>query len=147
MIPRSMRQFDLGQANRLVPYLSEAFGKVRGWAERAKHLTTELEALGDEAEIGAPVDQPESPVGKLRLERDEVVEDIRQEVSRMAEMGIEVKSLEGLVDFRAMRDGRQVYLCWRFGEDAIHFWHELDTGFLGRRPIDRADAFAPSYLS
>jgi len=48
-----------------VPYLSEAFGKVRGWAERAKHLTTELEALGDEAEIGAPVDQPESPVGKL----------------------------------------------------------------------------------
>jgi hypothetical protein len=142
-----VRQFDLGQANRLIPFLSEAFEKVRVWAERAKSLTSELEALGDEAPIGAPVETPETDVGKLRLERDGVVEDIRREVSRISEMGIEVKSLDGLVDFRAIRDGRPVYLCWRFGEDAVHFWHELDTGFLGRRPIDRAEAFAPSYLS
>jgi hypothetical protein len=41
----------------------------------------------------------------------------------------------GLVDFRTMRDGRAVYLCWRLGEDAIRYWHELDAGFAGRRPL------------
>ncbi|HUX86133.1 MAG TPA: DUF2203 family protein [Chloroflexota bacterium] len=41
----------------------------------------------------------------------------------------------GLVDFPAERDGRVVYLCWRRGEDQIHYWHELDAGFAGRQPL------------
>ena len=40
----------------------------------------------------------------------------------------------GLVDFRAMRDGRAVYLCWR-REERIDFWHELDAGYAGRQPL------------
>jgi hypothetical protein len=52
-------------------------------------------------------------------------------------LGIEVKNLEwGLIDFPAERDGRIVYLCWKLGEGPIAFWHELDAGFAGRRPID-----------
>jgi hypothetical protein len=51
-------------------------------------------------------------------------------------MGVELKDIEeGLVDFRSMRDGRIVYLCWRQGEDTIAFWHELDAGFAGRQPL------------
>jgi hypothetical protein len=41
----------------------------------------------------------------------------------------------GLLDFLAERDGREVYLCWRYGEDKIEFYHELHTGFQGRRPF------------
>jgi hypothetical protein len=41
----------------------------------------------------------------------------------------------GLVDFLAVRDGREVYLCWRYGEPEIQYWHELEGGFAGRQPI------------
>ena len=42
---------------------------------------------------------------------------------------------DGLVDFPARRGGEDVLLCWRLGEDAIEFWHGLDEGFSGRRPL------------
>ncbi len=59
-------------------------------------------------------------------------------VIEIAALGVEVKDPDrGLVDFRAMRRGREVYLCWRLGEgDRIRFWHDLDSGFAGRRAID-----------
>jgi hypothetical protein len=41
----------------------------------------------------------------------------------------------GLVDFASVRDGDQIYLCWRLGEDRIEFWHPRDTGFMGRLPL------------
>lgn len=43
---------------------------------------------------------------------------------------------EGLCDFPADRDGRLVYLCWKLGEGAIEFWHEVDAGFRGRQRVD-----------
>jgi hypothetical protein len=41
----------------------------------------------------------------------------------------------GLVDFLSLRDGREVYLCWRYGEEQIQYWHEIEAGFSGRNPI------------
>jgi hypothetical protein len=56
---------------------------------------------------------------------------------KIQDMGIEVKDLTvGLIDFVGLRDGREVYLCWKYGEDSIRFWHEVDDGFSGRRLID-----------
>lgn len=45
---------------------------------------------------------------------------------------------EGLVDFHSMRDDRLVLLCWRYGEERITHWHEVDAGYAGRRPIDES---------
>ena len=42
----------------------------------------------------------------------------------------------GLLDFPHMKDGREVYLCWKLGEKRIGFWHEIDAGYAGRKPID-----------
>jgi hypothetical protein len=51
--------------------------------------------------------------------------------------GIVVRDLDsGICDFRSRREGRDVYLCWRVGEERIGFWHELDAGFRGRQPLD-----------
>lgn len=53
------------------------------------------------------------------------------------DMGIEVKDLTiGLIDFPALYEGRVVYLCWKYGEESVQFWHELETGFSGRKRID-----------
>ena len=55
---------------------------------------------------------------------------------RFSALGIEVKDLEqGLVDFRGEVGGREVYLCWKDGEDSVRFWHSLESGFRGRKPI------------
>jgi hypothetical protein len=63
--------------------------------------------------------------------------EIRALVRAVAEMGVLVKGLdEGLIDFPSVRRGRDIYLCWKLGEgDRIRWWHEVDTGFAGRRPI------------
>ena len=56
---------------------------------------------------------------------------------RLQDMGIEVKDLGmGLIDFPALRDGRVVYLCWKYNEGLVQFWHEIEAGFSGRQPID-----------
>lgn len=58
-----------------------------------------------------------------------------QELLRdIADLGIQVKDLDsGLVDFPHLREGEEVFLCWKLGEDTISYWHELDTGFSGRK--------------
>ncbi len=58
-------------------------------------------------------------------------------VHQIQDMGVILKDINtGLLDFPALRDGTEVYLCWRFGEGYIAFWHEIDAGFSGRQPID-----------
>lgn len=58
-------------------------------------------------------------------------------VHRAQDMGVQIKDLaSGLVDFPALRDGREILLCWRYGETRVEFWHDLESGFAGRQRID-----------
>ncbi len=93
---------------------------------------------------------------QLRAERDRLmtvkgaqqrVEEVQDELAACAEdlnllarelsaIGCEPKDLRtGLVDFPAEHEGRRVWLCWRLGESSVAYWHEVDSGFTGRRPI------------
>jgi hypothetical protein len=57
-------------------------------------------------------------------------------IREIQEAGALLKDLNtGLLDFPAMRDGREVYLCWQYGEDQIRYWHPIDGGFAGRQPL------------
>jgi len=141
-----MRLFDVEEARRLVPALGTAFSEIRGWLARIQESSHQLKLLAERA--GETLNSGFTTRSEeLRAERDALVGQVRRQVAQLEEFGIEVKSLEGLVDFRALRNGRQVVLCWQFGEPTVMFWHELDAGFRGRQPIEDASAFAPSYLS
>ncbi len=73
---------------------------------------------------------------ELQDQLDEAVAGIARSVARIHEAGGLVKDLdEGLVDFPAQREGEEVLLCWRLGEDEIGYWHGLEEGFSGRRPL------------
>jgi hypothetical protein len=73
--------------------------------------------------------QPGKQVGEAFLE-------LRGGVTAFAEREIVLRDLDrGLIDFPALRDGEEVYLCWIDGEPAIEFWHELDAGYAGRQAL------------
>src|SRR5215472_7104079 len=128
-----MRLFDVEDARRLVPSLATAFSEIRGWLERIQEGSHQLKLLAERA--GEPVETGFiTRSEELRAERDALIGQVRRRVAQLEEFGVEVKSLEGLVDFRALRNGRQVLLCWQFGEPTVTYWHELAAGFRGRQP-------------
>jgi hypothetical protein len=58
-------------------------------------------------------------------------------IHRIQDMDVLIKDINlGLLDFPALKDGREVYLCWQYGEGDIAFWHEVEEGYAGRQPID-----------
>ena len=64
-------------------------------------------------------------------------ETVRRAAKTIQRLGIELKDINtGLVDFLSERDGRDVYLCWRYDEPKVAFWHDLEAGFGGRQPLE-----------
>ena len=96
--------------------------------ERQSALTTRIAGNGGNVEP--------SELRDVQERLDEEVAGIARCVARIHELGALVKDLDdGLVDFPAQREGEEVLLCWRLGEDEIAFWHGLDEGFSGRKPL------------
>lgn len=63
-----------------------------------------------------------------------------ESVEMLENTGVVVKSIEqGLLDFPSKRFNEEVWLCWKYGETEIKFWHEKDSGFMGRKPIQVSD--------
>jgi hypothetical protein len=78
----------------------------------------------------------EEEVHATQREAKRLTEEFDKLIAKINDLGCEIKDIEqGLVDFPALREGREVYLCWRLGEEEVAFWHELDAGFGGRQPL------------
>jgi hypothetical protein len=126
------RRFTIEQADAQVPRLEALIGRLQ---RNALRLRTERDAMaarlqGDPRLV--PVQQLLAEVPELRR----VVEDLDAAMGAIQALGVELKDVElGLIDFPAVLDGREVFLCWQFGEDRIRFWHRRSEGFAGRRPL------------
>ena len=129
------RYFTVAEAN-------EALSEVRPLAEElVSHRRALVELQEGQAALATRISgnggnvEP-SELQEVRERLDEEVAGIARCVARIHELGAHVKDLdEGLVDFPAHRGDDDVLLCWRLGEDEIGFWHGLDEGFSGRRPL------------
>lgn len=74
---------------------------------------------------------------EAELEKD--CQQLYEYVEELRQLGVEPKGVEeGLVDFPAILDNREVYLCWRLGEPEVQFWHDIEAGFAGRQPLPTA---------
>jgi hypothetical protein len=61
---------------------------------------------------------------------------LKEDVEALAERNVLLRDPQtGLIDFPGEREGRPVFLCWQLGEEAVGHWHEVESGFLGRRPL------------
>jgi hypothetical protein len=122
------RHYTLDQADAALPWVRERLERLR----KAHARLNEKEAR-DALSGAAP--------GNGGGEPGQVVSEgflgLRAALLELQEMEIVLRDLErGLVDFPALRDGREVYLCWvEQEEDEIGYWHELESGYAGRQPL------------
>ncbi len=123
------RYFTIAEARALLP-------KVKELMSAAQEARVEILRLRPEL---WPVLRKESLNGGSRA-ADEALSQFKKleaGVKGIMALGILVKDVDrGLIDFLGTRDGREIYLCWHYGEDDIDTWHELTAGFAGRQPID-----------
>ena len=122
------RHYSLEEASALLPRVAELLATMRRARDRLGDAEAReaLEAAGQTNGGGEP--------GKIVSEG---FLELRESMLELRERDIVLRDLDrGLVDFPALRDGREVYLCWEEGEPEIGFWHDPDTGFAGRRPLD-----------
>jgi hypothetical protein len=75
-------------------------------------------------------------LAQVEEELEKEIVQLQEYIDELEKLGIELKDINrGLIDFRSLMDGREVYLCWLLGEDEIGHWHELDAGFSGRQSL------------
>ena len=123
------RSFNLNEANSLLPLLRNRIGRIVKIHRRLREIQAAHRRSFDEARMRG--NAPVHPAYFLGLER------MQAALQRVTAMGCHVKDLEtGLIDFPATLEGRTVFLCWRLGENQVRYWHEMDSGYAGRLPID-----------
>lgn len=120
---------------------NSALIRVRPLAERMVAVRARLRELEDEQREVVKIVAGNGSgyaVGEARTpEFARLAKELEECFNGLTELGVEVKDLEtGLLDFPAVRDGADVLLCWRVGEDGVEWWHGLDEGFAGRQRID-----------
>jgi hypothetical protein len=131
------RYFTLAESERLLPEVEKALREAISHKSEYQKADQELEAHSRRVRLsgGARVDR--SAYVALRAQRDTSVAALKEALDRIEEIGALVKDLDiGLIDFLCRYRGEEVCLCWKLGEDGIHFWHGLEEGFRGRKPID-----------
>lgn len=126
---RMPRYFSLSEAN-------EALKTIRPLMDEVQVFRKKI--LADQPEAWPAIEKSAGNGGNKALSK--MVQDFERLdalIHRILDTGAQIKDINiGLLDFSAMRNGREVYLCWKHGEDDITFWHEVDAGFAGRQPIE-----------
>lgn len=135
--------FSHAEATALLGVVREVFSRVRPLRERLVEQAKDLSAQGIDPFRLRPVGPGGLTEEQARRRQDlhELAGRVDSELAELTSLGIEVKSAEGLVDFRSLHEGEVVLLCWEWNEPEISTWHRLEAGYAGRQPIEDPGAF------
>ena len=121
--------FSVSDANEILPLVIKKFN----YAKKAKAEVMKMEQQLT-SEITPTTSLEEYTIIKRKLNSS--ITKFYQSIEDLENTGASLKGLdEGLLDFPAKRFDKEIWLCWKEGETEIKFWHEKDTGFMGRKPI------------
>ncbi|MBN8654430.1 MAG: DUF2203 domain-containing protein [Anaerolineae bacterium] len=123
------RYYTPREANNLLEIVRPMVGELVRIGERIRENQPELWAVAEKSagNGGNPA------LSKMLPDFDRLDSILHQ----LQDMRIEIKDISiGLIDFPGVKDGREICLCWKYNEDSIQFWHEIEAGFAGRQPID-----------
>jgi hypothetical protein len=126
------RIFSLAEAEALLPTLRSLLGEIGAAWNHVRELNPEVQKARDASAFDG--------FSKAGVEYVESVSHLMLLIHQIKELGVHLKDAEkGLCDFPYIRRGKMVYLCWQLGEDRIEYWHDIETGFAGREPLDETD--------
>ena len=123
------RYFTLQEAN-------ETLKLIRPWMDKVQAIRQKI--LKNQPEAWPAIQKSAGNGGNRVLSK--MVQDFERFdalIHQIQATDVLIKDINlGLLDFPALKDGREVYLCWQYGEGDIAFWHEVEAGYAGRQPID-----------
>jgi hypothetical protein len=132
-----MKTFSLDEAQSLVPVLEVLLRRAIEAKAAAEQLETELEQLGQSIFFSGGMQVDTGRVARQRSGLRTAVQQVKDAVEEIDSIGVQVKDLEtGLLDFPSPLGDEIVLLCWKMGEAKIAYWHRVEDGFQGRRPLD-----------
>jgi hypothetical protein len=123
------KYFTLQEAN-------EALVSIRAWMEEIQTIRQQI--LKHQPEIWSVMEKSAGNGGNPTLSRMvKSFDKLDELIHAIQNIGAIIKDINtGLLDFPAIRDGHEVYLCWKYGEVDIAYWHEIEDGFAGRQSIE-----------
>ena len=130
------RYFSVSDVEALIPELTRIMKQVMSANVEASEARERLQAEQRRIDLsgGGVLDRRAWRADKERIER--LTAELQRGLGAIAELGGAPKDLSlGLVDFLHLRNGREVNLCWKYGEREIRHWHGLDEGYAGRKPL------------
>jgi hypothetical protein len=122
------RHFTREEANALLPQVTALVTQLR----EARDQLTDSEAHEALSEAA-----PSNGGGEHGRQVGTAFLEVRRLLDTAEQAGIVLRDIDqGLVDFPALLEDREIYLCWELGEDEVAYWHELEGGYGGREPLD-----------
>jgi hypothetical protein len=131
------KYFTLAEANATLPLVRAIVQDIAQLAPELRERHERLQRLApEEGQRLSSANREEVEHIQAELEREH--ERMNEYFAELGKLGIELKDpFTGLLDFPALRDNREVYLCWKLGEPEVAHWHELNAGFAGRQQISK----------
>jgi hypothetical protein len=131
---KKQQHFTVESANRTLPLVRSIVTDIVQKFRELNDLHARLEVLQG-SRRDALTDAHREEVEEVERDFDRKKDDLKIVVDELQRLGVQLKGPDGLVDFPALIDGREVYLCWKLGEPEVQFWHELEAGFAGRQQL------------
>lgn len=127
----------MSEAQTLLPVVESLLRRAQAAGARTSELEREMQELSRRIFMAGGMHVDVAQAARRRTEREKALQEARDTLAEMDEIGVQVKDLEkGLLDFPSVMEGRDVLLCWMQGETEIGFWHTPEDGFAGRKPLD-----------
>jgi hypothetical protein len=129
------KYFTREEAEALLPQIEPLLLDLQQRYQSLLPVRQELEAL--QQRMRGNGHGMQNQLERLSKQSTELQEEANRLVRRILAFGCQLKDpAMGLIDFPALRQGQEILLCWRLGEDGIHWWHDTTSGFAGRQPLD-----------
>ncbi|HEU5461818.1 MAG TPA: DUF2203 domain-containing protein [Nitrososphaeraceae archaeon] len=121
--------FTVDKANTILPKVKKRFDEILCCKNNVMDIQEELQNLSDS-------NSSFEKFIKKKQELNHAVTSLYNLIQELEDMGVMIKSVdEGLLDFPSIRYDEEIWLCWKFGENQVKFWHRKEEGFMGRKPI------------
>ena len=126
----------MSEAQTLLPVLEALLRRAQAAGARCGELEREMQEQNQRIFVVGGMRVDVAQAARRRAEREKALQEARDTLAEMDEIGVQVKNLEkGLLDFPSVMEGQDVLLCWKLGEKEIGYWHTPEDGFAGRKPL------------